>query len=100
MKKLIMFKLLDWLAMICLFIIIVMLLNGCTEDGNLITSDYATTSNNVADRLPVGAKNIIPVGNGWFTFEIYNGSAAGCYLIKQSFAGYTGYGYITMIACG
>jgi hypothetical protein len=78
----------------------VLLIGGCAEDGGLLTTDYAIPSDDIKDALPDRAENIQDVGNGWFTFDIMSGPAAGCYLVKQSFAGYSGYGYITQRPCG
>lgn len=54
--------------------------------------------NSISNQLPVGATNITVVGNGWYTFEVMSGDAAGCYLIKSRSAG--GHGYMTQRPCG
>ena len=79
----------EYLAIHCCLIcsgLLVMAMVGCQP---------AETDRIASLRLPDHATNVEYVGHGWYTLEITEGSATGCYLYKTIFNG----GSITTIPC-
>ena len=76
-----------------------MQLAGCTETPRPV---YHTghANQDISSILPTGADNIEHIGNGWYTFDVMNGTGAGCYLINMTMRGNKGYGMITWRPCG
>ena len=82
--------------------IVILLIAGCSQDPVPLadTSNLHPRRAGIETVLPTGADNIQDVGNGWHTFDVMRGDAAGCYLIRLASRGNKGYGFITERPCG
>ena len=94
------------ITFITIITITIVAMTGCEEQVFPIHDTQRTDDTSSYKRepiesiLPAGAEEIEHVGNGWYTFNITTGPAAGCYLIRMASRGRNGYGFVTMRPCG
>lgn len=74
---------------VCLGLVAVFIIAGCTSDtiyvdkttGEVVQVDYEILR--IQQFLPPRAKEIEKLGNGWFTFELQNGSFLRKFMVRE-----------------